>query len=40
MEDPIEMKPKGLFKGYLKLSKKVQEHPLRVKIEGDIHCQS
>ena len=40
MEDPIEMKPKGLFKVHPKLSKKSKITPLRVKIEGDMHCES
>ena len=40
MKDPTEMKPKGLLIEHPKISKKVQEHPLRVKIEGDMYCQS
>ena len=38
MEDPIEMKPKWLLRGHPKLSKIVQENPLRVKNERDMHC--
>ena len=37
MEDSIEMRPKGLLRGHLKISKKVQEHLQRVKIEEVMH---
>lgn len=40
MEGPIEMKQKGLFRGHPKISKKSKNPPLRVKIKGDMHCQS
>ena len=40
MEHPIEMKPKKFLRGRPKLSKKIQEHPHKVKIERDMHGQS
>ena len=33
MEDPIEMIPKGLLRGYPKISKKSKNTPLGLKLE-------
>ena len=32
MEDPIEVKPKGLFRGHIKLSKKSKNTLIRLKL--------
>ena len=37
MEDSIEMRPKGLLRGHLELSKKSQNTSLRVKTEEVMH---